>query len=215
MKRLLGLGLWIATLVLLSFLIVEAVGVPLLTEPQTWMERGRIWAAGMGAGLLVLDVLLPIPSSVIMIAHGAILGMVPGFLVSLVASTTGAMLGWWIGRQGSDRLAARMTQMERDRAASWLDRHGLWAVVLSRMLPILSETVAVLSGVSGMRWQAVLVASVLGSIPPSLVYAVAGAVSTDFSTGAFVALGVFVLAGLCWWWGQRYAVKAGSLSGCK
>jgi uncharacterized membrane protein YdjX (TVP38/TMEM64 family) len=67
----------------------------------------------------------------------------------------------------------------------------------------LSETVAVLAGVSGMRWQAVLVASALGSIPPALVYAVAGASTTDFSTGALVALGVFVLAGLCWWWGTR------------
>jgi hypothetical protein len=43
------------------FLAVEALGVPLLTNPAPWLGRGGALAALVGVGLLVADVVLPVP----------------------------------------------------------------------------------------------------------------------------------------------------------
>ncbi len=41
-------------------------------------------AAGPGVGLLVADIVLPVPFSVVMVAHGALFGIVPGAALSLL-----------------------------------------------------------------------------------------------------------------------------------
>ncbi len=189
----------IACFVLLSFLAVESMGVSLLTDPTVQMEKGVIWAAVIGGGLLIADVFIPVPSSVVMIAHGAILGILPGFLVSLVASMGGAMLGWWVGRNCQSWVLRQVPEVEQARAQRLFERHGIVAIVLSRMLPIVSETISIMSGLSGMGWKPVLLASALGSVPPALIYAIAGAVSTNFATGSAVAGLVFGIAALSWW----------------
>ena len=74
------------TLFLLLFLLVEWLQVPLLTDPSRWLERGGGWAALLGVGLLIADVVLPVPSSLVMIAHGALFGVAWGTLLSLVGS---------------------------------------------------------------------------------------------------------------------------------
>ena len=77
-------------------------------------------------------------------------------------------------------------------------RYGVLTIVISRMLPIVSETVSILSGLSRMDWKTVLVASALGAVPPALIYAVAGAFSTDFASGSLVAVCVFAIAIVSW-----------------
>ena len=57
------------------FLIVEALHVPLLSDPTPWMKRGGVLAAVIGVGLLIADVVLPVPSSLVMVAHGALFGV--------------------------------------------------------------------------------------------------------------------------------------------
>src|ERR1051325_10896407 len=65
------------------FFLVEALGVPLLVEPTPWLNRGGALAAILGVGLLIADVLLPVPSSLVMVAHGALFGVIGGTLLSL------------------------------------------------------------------------------------------------------------------------------------
>ena len=52
------------------FALVEALGVPLLADPWAALERGGAVAAALGVSLLVADVFIPVPSSLVMIAHG-------------------------------------------------------------------------------------------------------------------------------------------------
>ena len=76
MKRyLLVMGVILA-LFLILFLMVKALGVPFLTDPTPWMKYGGVLAAVVGVGLLIADVVLPVPSSLVMVAHGALFGVV-------------------------------------------------------------------------------------------------------------------------------------------
>jgi uncharacterized membrane protein YdjX (TVP38/TMEM64 family) len=101
---------------LVLFLLVEALGVPLLTDPSPYLERGGVFAALVGVGLLVVDVALPVPSSLVMVAHGALYGAAVGILLSLAGSTGAALVGFYVGRRGGPLLSRLVGPEERARA---------------------------------------------------------------------------------------------------
>lgn len=203
MKRYAIVATIIAILILLSFLLVEALGIPLLTDPSADIRAGGWVAALVGGGLLLADVFIPIPSSVIMIAHGAAFGVVGGFLLSFVASVGGAMLGWWVGHKGSPVMNRVVTPREKRQANTFILRYGLLAIIISRLLPIVAETVAIMAGTTDIGWKRMLVATSIGAVPPALIYAIAGSATTDFSSGVLVTGGVILVAVIAWLIGRR------------
>ena len=211
MKRYAVVAGILATLILISFLVVEALGVPLLTDPTGTMNQGGWIAAFIGGGLLLADVFIPIPSSVIMIAHGAIFGILGGFLLSFIASVGGAMIGWWVGNRGSVWMDRIVTPQEKAQANAIIERYGLLAIIISRLIPIVAETVAIMAGTTSLGWRKVLIATAIGAAPPAFIYAIAGEVTDDFASGFLVAAAVILLAGIAWLVGKRYIESASNL----
>jgi uncharacterized membrane protein YdjX (TVP38/TMEM64 family) len=64
------------------FLLVEQLQPSLLVDPDDLINSRSLGAALAAITLLVADVVLPIPSSLIMIANGAIFGVPLGTLLS-------------------------------------------------------------------------------------------------------------------------------------
>jgi uncharacterized membrane protein YdjX (TVP38/TMEM64 family) len=180
------------------FLIVEALGVPLLTDPTPWMKHGGILAASIGVGLLIADVVLPVPSSIVMVAHGALFGVLWGTVLSLIGSTGAALFGFAIGRRGGRALEWIVTPAERARANNVLERWGPLAITITRPVPVLAETVAIMAGTSSMSWRSLIVASLAGSLPPALLYALTGAAVADLQNTALMFVVVLLVAGLFW-----------------
>jgi len=199
MKRFWISALIIAVLVLITFLLAEQLEIRILVDPSEWMQRNQIYAIVIGGGLLVADVFLPVPSSIVMMTLGAVLGIAGGFCVSFSSSVMGSLVGWYLGRNCEKWVMRNVSDGERRKASLLFERFGITAIVISRMLPILSETMSIMSGVSGMSWRRMLVASAMGSIPPALIYAIAGAAASDFAAGSMIAAIVFVIAGVSWW----------------
>lgn len=179
---------------LVVFLVAEAAGIPLLEDPMPWLERAGWLSAVVGVSLLAVDVLLPIPSNVIMVAHGALFGIVVGTVLSLVGSMLAAAAGFWIGRRGGPLLVLTVPAEERARADALLERWGVLAILVSRPLPLLAETITVLAGASPLGWGRAMLAALLGSLPPCLFYAWAGATSIGFAGSALIFGAVIVLA---------------------
>ncbi len=191
------------------FAVVEALGVPLLTDPSPWLDRGGWVAVAVGTGLLIADVVLPVPSSVIMVANGAIFGIVVGSLLSLVGSVGAAMVGFLIGRRGGALLSRIVTPAEVEQANRLLDRWGLLAIIVTRPIPLLAETMAIIAGTSRLGWRRVLVAVIAGAIPASILYAVTGALANGFASGALVFVAVILLAGIFWFAGNAIGRRFG------
>ncbi|HWT03130.1 MAG TPA: VTT domain-containing protein [Pyrinomonadaceae bacterium] len=198
MKRYLLIVCAIAAFFTALFLAVGALGVPILSDPAPWMRRGGILAASVGVGLLVADVLLPVPSSLVMVAHGALFGVFAGTLLSLAGSLGAGLFGFWLGKRGGRLLGRVMTPAERERADQLLRRWGALAIVLTRPVPILAETVAIMAGASSMGAARVALAVLAGSLPPALVYALAGAAAASFQSTALVFVFVILAAGFFW-----------------
>ena len=111
MKRYLLIMCGMLAFFLSLFFVVEAVGIPLLIEPTPWLNGGGAAAAALGVSLLVADVLLPVPSSLVMMAHGALFGVLGGTLLSLVGCTGASLFGFWLGRRGG-KLFERLVTLE-------------------------------------------------------------------------------------------------------
>ena len=190
------------------FVIVEALGVPLLSDPTPWMKHGGILAAIIGVGLLIADVVLPVPSSIVMVAHGALFGVLWGTMLSLVGSVGAAVFGFAIGRRGGGLLERVVTPAERERASSILERWGTLAIIVTRPVPLLAETVAIMAGASSMSWRAIILASIAGSLPMALLYALTGAAVADLQNTALMFGVVLLVAGLFWLVGTRVRQEA-------
>lgn len=145
--RLIALAVASLVCVLLPFALW---GDALERAAPLWLQaRDALWwLAAIGVALLVADVVLPIPSSVVAVALcwslGPVFGGATVALGGFLAFATGYGLGrllpeWrlrrWIGPALWDRL--------RDRARD----HAGWWIVLARPLPVLAELSAVFAGV--------------------------------------------------------------------
>ena len=178
---------------LATFVVVELLGVEPLTDPKSLLGAGGALAAVAGAGLLIADVFLPVPSSGVMLAHGALFGMVVGVALSLLGSLGAFAVAFGVGRTGSPAVGRLVSDEERSRADRLLRRWGVLAIVVTRPVPILAETTAFVAGTSSLGWRPSLVAALLGLPPAALLYAAAGARAASFAAGALVFAVVILL----------------------
>ena len=88
-------------------------------------------------------VALPVPFSLVMVAHGALFGVAVGTtLLSVVGSTVAALVGFALGRRGGPLLTRLVPPEERVRADRLLTRWGTLAIIVTRPVPLLAETTA-------------------------------------------------------------------------
>lgn len=191
------------TVFLILFGLVEWLQVPLLTDPSAWLNRGGVVAALVGVALLIADVVLPVPSSLVMIAHGALFGVALGTLLSLIGSVGAALTGFALGRRGGVWLERIVSPEERAKVEQMLERWGALAIVVTRPVPLLAETTAIMAGASAMSWQRVTAASFAGSLPMALLYALTGSVAASFQNGALMFCFVLLVSGAFWFLSQR------------
>jgi uncharacterized membrane protein YdjX (TVP38/TMEM64 family) len=194
---------WAAVLVvmcafLVAFFVVQSLGIAVLEDPLAVGTSASIAVALASVLLLVADVFLPVPSSLVMLGNGALFGVAIGTTVSLVGSLGGAATGFLIGRRGGrllERLTSRQEMAEADR---WFQRWGVTAIIISRPLPIVAETVAIFAGASSISWRSMLLAAAVGLVPTCLLYALAGAVARSFGSAVLIFCLTLFIAGAFW-----------------
>jgi len=203
MKRTFVLTLLVAAAIIASKLLIEDVlGIPLEANARAWIENPGTSGAAAVVALLALDVFLPIPSSVIMVLSGALFGVVPGATLALVGSIAGEWLGFeLVRRYGQPMATALIGENEVPKFDRFFDRHGVMAIIVTRPLPIVMETMSVVAGLSRMTRRAFLAASLAGTAPIVLVYAYAGAVSREAGSlvPAVVILAAVIGGGWLWY----------------
>ena len=204
-KGALAIGAAAAAIAILGLALAEALHVSLLLDPGRHMT-GRGAAAAVGVGLLVADVVLPVPSSVVMLAHGALFGVVPGAALSLLGRTGNAVAGVLLGR-GAGALLSRRFVADGGTGAELVGRWGLAAVVLTRPVPVLAESTLIAAGAMSFSPLAVVAAAVVGAVPEALLYALAGDVAASYASAAVVFVAVIALAAGAWAVGARVEAR--------
>lgn len=193
---------------LVVFVIGQRVGITLLVNPQPSLQTVSVIAAMIGVGLLVVDAVLPVPSSVVMIALGATFGMAGGTLLSVLGSFGGFALGYALGRRSRTALTSVVDADDMARGTTIVRRWGVLAIVASRPLPLVAETVAISSGALGMRLPVAFAAALAGSVGPAVAFSYAGWRGASTADGGVVFALVAMASALCWAAGRRLSSAA-------
>jgi len=205
--RLLRLATALALCLLLVFLVFEWTGASRLMEPNA-LHAGGPLAAVLGVALLVVDVVLPVPSSVIMLAHGAWFGALGGALLSVTGGALATLTAILLGRVARGFVERMISEEERALATRLVDRWGMAAIAATRPIPILAETVAITAGAIGVAPLPALIAGTLGSVPAGLLYAWAGARGLDSASDAAVFALVLLVTLALFLVGRRVSARS-------
>ena len=207
MRWALLIGLMFA-LIIIPFLIFEKQFEAL----GTWLAEGHAsgWAsASIIAALLALDVFLPVPSSIVSTGAGVLLGFWRGAAVIWIGMTVGCAIGYAFGAKAAGAARRMVGEDGLARASTVMDRHGSWALVVCRPIPVLAESSVVFAGLVHSPVQSFVWMTTLSNLGIALAYAAVGAYSMEVQSflltfvAALALPGVAMLAGKLWLTTQR------------
>jgi uncharacterized membrane protein YdjX (TVP38/TMEM64 family) len=170
----LGLGLILLSLTV-SFLPVGH-WVKALTD---WLRHLGLAGAFIFIGVYALAAVLFLPGAIFTIAAGLVYGIVGGTAVALVGATSGASLAFLIARYLARARIEKLAKKNRKFAA--IDDaigHDGWKIVgLLRLSPLIPFNLSnYFYGVTSIGFWSYLLASSIGMLPGTLLYAYLGAI---------------------------------------
>jgi uncharacterized membrane protein YdjX (TVP38/TMEM64 family) len=176
--RLLLIFLVLASIVLVTFFIWGDSLMNIFSQQGSiqWLNFYGGWAWAAGILLLMGDLFLPLPATLIMSALGFIYGPLWGGVISATGSFMAGAAGYWLCRMIGERAAKRILgnkDFERGKRLSSRDVGG-WVVVLSRWLPVFPEVVSCMAGLTRMPSSKFHAGLLCGCIPMGFTYAYIG-----------------------------------------
>lgn len=189
-------------LILFSALILAVVvGTPDVLAVKSRVHAAGIWGPALFFAAYAVLALVPWPKALLTAAGGALFGLWLGALLSLAAALIGAIISFGIGRLLGRDAVDRLVHGRLERVDALLNDHGLSAVLVVRLVPVVPFTaINYASGLSGVKFRHYVLGSALGMMPGSLAYAAVGAYGSN--PWGLVAAGsalVVLIAGGAWW----------------
>ncbi len=196
--------IFVAFAAVVNFLFEGVLHVSLLEEAKPFVTEPGVVSALVIVFLLAGDIVLPVPSTIVMVLSGALFGTMTGSLLSLI----GSLLGNWIGfelmhRFGSALCGRFLNENQVRRMQPILDRFGSVAVMVSRPVPIMMETLSFLAGLARMPRRTFLAASLAGTVPICLLYAYAGSAAMEMKSVLPALFTIVCLPAVGWLLAQR------------
>jgi membrane protein DedA with SNARE-associated domain len=192
--------------------------MPDITAPLVNFATDQIGTHGLIAVLLLMileSACIPVPSEAIMIFGGFLASQGRVSFAGVVAvGVAGNLIGSWIayaiGRyKGRDWILAwrwlHVTEARLATADRWFERHGAWAVLIARCLPVVRTFISLPAGIARMPFWRFSALTLLGCIPWVLLLALGGhAVGDNWERLQHnlhyfdYALVLAIVVGACW-----------------
>lgn len=180
--RLLFLFVGLAVIVLATFFIWGDSFTEMFSQTGTinWLSKYGSWAWAVAVILLMADLLLPLPATIIISALGYIYGPIAGGLISVAGSFMAGSLGYWLCRLLGEPTALKLLgKKDYLRGKKMSGKVGGWVVALSRWLPVFPEVVSCMAGLTRMPAGYFHAALLCGSLPFGFIYAYVGHTGTE------------------------------------
>ena len=195
MKRLLVIFFVCCFLIITTFLLFE--------DLEGWItaivhsETSQLTFTLLSFSFLSLDTLLPVPSSLLMILNGKVLGFFLGSLVSLFSSLLSSVFGFYLGRSANPYFDKFFSRQDKAFSNSFFQKFGNAAIVISKALPILSEAISFVSGTTSLPFITFVIFSAPGHFVVSLIYGYFVNYSNKFHSGivTIIIIVISVLVG--------------------
>lgn len=174
-------------------------------------ERIKDWVSQFGwIGPVVLIFtmvlqmfLLVIPSIALMVVSILAYGPVWGSLIVFASIFTASSVGYFIGRYFGPVIVERLIgQKSEKKIGSFLEDYGFWAVIVTRINPILSnDAISFVAGILQMGYWRFIAATLVGISPLIIFIAILGRTTEGLKTGllwgSILSLILFIV--YVWW----------------
>ena len=155
------------------------------------------WLAGAAIfGLLALDVVLPVPSSIVSTAAGVLLGFWKGATLVWAGMTVACLLGYALGARAAGPARRFVGEDGLRRADALMQRYGDYTIVLCRPVPVLAEASVIFAGLVGAPFGRFLTMAVLSNLGIAMGYTAFGAFSMRIDSFLAAFLGALILPGV-------------------
>lgn len=155
------------------------------------------WAWIVGIGLIIGDLVLPVPSTAVISSLGMLYGPWLGGFLGGVGSLLAGLVAYGgcrlLGKRVHDVLVGPENLDKLDR---FFKRFGLWAIALSRWMPLLPEALCCLAGLARMKFGPFFAALACGSFAMGFAF---GWLGVYYSDRPVVGLLVSALIPLAVW----------------
>lgn len=156
-------------------------------------QRIKDWVNGFGfwgpliivAAMVVQMFLIVIPSPLLMIVSTLAYGPWWGSVISYVAVAVAATIAYFIGYHASNAFIDKIIgQKSAEKVNGYIQKYGVWAVVLFRVSPFLSnDAISFVAGLGEMRYVKFITATTAGIIPLIAMIAILGKNTERLETG--------------------------------
>ncbi|KTC38117.1 3-dehydroquinate synthase [Pseudomonas sp. ABAC61] len=187
-----------SVLVIASFLLFKEQIQQLLEHLGNFLPTDPVQRTSLAlllVALLALDVLLPVPSSLVALLAVAALGAVGGYLVIFVGLCLGAALGYWLGA-GYFRLLSSWLGLRTWQPGQLAYRLSTLSLICLRGVPVLAETSVLAAGMQRYPLRQFLLVTTLANAGLALAYAAIGSLLVEQNALLATILASMVLPGL-------------------
>lgn len=148
-------------------------------------------------GLLSIDILAPVPSSIVSTAGGYFLGFILGTLVSFTGMTISCIIGYWLGSKFGNPISERLIgSTELSKLENLQNKYGNLIIIVSRAVPVLADASILVAGIGRMPLNRFVLLVLLSNLGISLVYASIGAYSAHINSFLMAFAGAIILPGI-------------------
>jgi len=170
------------------------------------------WAVVASIGLMVAHSLVPFPAEFVTFANGMLFGPVWGIVITWIGAMLGASLAFalarWCGRPFVDALMNERHRLAMDR---WAHRQGIGALLLSRLMPLISfNVINYAAGLTPISWWTFLWTTGVGILPITTLLVVTGDQVWNGKSEAWIYLAAVAVGGALLWYLIARRRRAGS-----
>lgn len=188
---------------LLGFLVIRHVGTRGMSEwVETLVREQGAWGQVTFLGLGIMATAAGVPRQAVGLLAGYAFGAMAGIPLALAAQLGGAMVAFvWAREVGQDWARARLEGRfgHRLRPLSDVVHDNPFSSVLAlRLLPVGNNlALNLLSGLSGIGFVPFLLASAIGYVPQTLIFALIGeGMAVEEGAQIGIAIGLFFISGI-------------------
>jgi uncharacterized membrane protein YdjX (TVP38/TMEM64 family) len=175
-----------------------------------WLDKYKAnpwWFSIISFCILSSDILLPVPSSIIMFGNGAVLGITAGTALSMASVIAGHMAGFGAARLSRNFAPRFLTSPRKQEADRIFEHYGPLSIIITRGIPVLSEAITLLGGMRQMQPLRFLKLNILGYLPVCLLYSIFGHYATGKQAFLWAFAGSILIAGIYWLAGRLILKK--------
>ena len=133
-----------------------------------WVNQFGFWGPLLIVAIMIAQMfLLVIPSPLLMVVSVLAYGPWWGSLISYVSVFVASTVGYWIGHAaGASIIDNLLGKSKREKTAGYVKDYGVWAVILARLSPFLSnDAISFIGGLIRMGYFKFMLATTIGIVP--------------------------------------------------